>query len=278
VAIPGGRKLQAVKTDANGNYAVAELPQGRRVEIKYWREGYQEKPTLHYVTLVEGANRDDAKMAPEDAALAQYQEYGEKLFHAESTASIDEDTRVMFAHLPEEKLAALTEGYASVAAAGGDKVARQQAATALRLHFESASLYRSLHRLEERTNALAAQLAEIAPTRRDERGIVVTVPARFASGQTTLSSDSQAQYRELAAELSRVADYQITIEGHTDAAGPEALNEAIATQRAERVLKYLVHSGIPTDKVKAIGMGETSLPRTQEAARRVDLVIKLTKG
>src|SRR5437763_17130671 len=55
VAIPGGKRLQAVKTDANGDYSLTELPKGL-VDIKYSLNGYQENPTVHHLTLVDGAN------------------------------------------------------------------------------------------------------------------------------------------------------------------------------------------------------------------------------
>ncbi|HEX7677305.1 MAG TPA: carboxypeptidase-like regulatory domain-containing protein, partial [Thermoanaerobaculia bacterium] len=188
VAIPGGKRLQAVKTDANGNYSLAELPKGQRVEINYSLDGYQEKPTVHYVTLVDGANRDDARMAPDDAALAEYREYGAKLFQAETTASIDEDIRVILAHLPDEKRTAVTEGYASLAASGRDEDAHKQSIAALLLSFESASRSRTLRHIEESVSALAAQFAQIVPAGRVDQGPVVTV-------KTHLSSDPPSMRR-----------------------------------------------------------------------------------
>ncbi len=179
-AIPAGRRLQAVKTDANGDYWLAELPKGQ-VEIKYSRDGYQEKPTVHNVTLVDGPNRDDVKMAPDNVALAEYREYGVKLFQAESKATVDEDTRVILAHLPEEKRAAMTEGYASLAAAGRDDDAHKQAIAALLLSLELTSRSRILRQVEERLNSLSAQFAQIVTTRRIDQGVVVTVKSHLSS-------------------------------------------------------------------------------------------------
>jgi outer membrane protein OmpA-like peptidoglycan-associated protein len=47
------------------------------------------------------------------------------------------------------------------------------------------------------------------------------------------------------------------IAGHTDSDGSNALNQTLSENRAAAVKAYLVENGIATDRLKAVGFGET---------------------
>ncbi len=78
--------------------------------------------------------------------------------------------------------------------------------------------------------------------------------------------------------LKSKADWQMTVEGHTDATGSAAYNQSLSEKRAQSVIDFLTAAGIPAARLKAAGFGsskpvasnDTELGRGQN--RRVELV------
>lgn len=74
----------------------------------------------------------------------------------------------------------------------------------------------------------------------------------------------------------------IDIEGHTDSRASEKHNMILSQNRAESVKAYLVGKGVPAEKLKAIGYGETRLkvketgPETLLINRRVEFKVNET--
>ncbi len=72
---------------------------------------------------------------------------------------------------------------------------------------------------------------------------------------------------------------QITIEGHTDSRASTAYNQALSERRANSVRTYLIGKGVPAEKLKAIGYGESRLkveetsPETLLINRRVEFKV-----
>lgn len=59
---------------------------------------------------------------------------------------------------------------------------------------------------------------------------------------------------------SELAGLAFVVEGHTDARGDEAYNQALSVRRAQAVKEYLVaQHGIPAARLKAVGKGEAEL-------------------
>ncbi len=59
---------------------------------------------------------------------------------------------------------------------------------------------------------------------------------------------------------SELAGLAFVVEGHTDARGEEAYNQALSVRRAQAVKEHLVtRHGIPAARLKALGKGETEL-------------------
>ncbi len=80
-------------------------------------------------------------------------------------------------------------------------------------------------------------------------------------------------------ELSRLSGFMkqhpginITIEGHTDDVGEEAYNQALSERRAKAVMEALVGMGIPRNRMKAVGYGETKplVPNDSEENRQLN--------
>jgi outer membrane protein OmpA-like peptidoglycan-associated protein len=80
----------------------------------------------------------------------------------------------------------------------------------------------------------------------------------FRPGAAIITIDSAPALDELAADLSNCPDATIHVEGHTDADGDDRLNLALSVARAEAVISALVERGIKSNRLYALGYGETS--------------------
>ena len=79
---------------------------------------------------------------------------------------------------------------------------------------------------------------------------------RFETGQTTLTSESQADVPALLAEvLRRQPAVEVVLEGHADQAGDEQTNDPLSLARAEAVRELLVRQGLQATFVRVIGRG-----------------------
>ena len=75
----------------------------------------------------------------------------------------------------------------------------------------------------------------------------------------------------------------ITIEGHTDSRGSDAYNQSLSERRANSVRDYLIGKGVPAEKLKAVGYGESRLKINPETGpeswlinRRVEFIVDET--
>ena len=69
---------------------------------------------------------------------------------------------------------------------------------------------------------------------------------------------------------------QVTLEGHTDATGPDDYNLRLSQRRAEAVVAYLVRRGVAAPRLRAAGFGESRLlpafAPADDRQRRVEIV------
>lgn len=81
---------------------------------------------------------------------------------------------------------------------------------------------------------------------------------KFDLGKANLSKTAVAALDEL---IGKVKTYgkalYIEVEGHTDSAGTETLNERLGSQRASAVRSYLNEKGIPLHAINTISYGES---------------------
>lgn len=91
---------------------------------------------------------------------------------------------------------------------------------------------------------------------------------KFGFDQTTLSKEAKAALDEFAGTLkTQNKGVYVEIQGHTDAIGGDAYNEALGLQRAQTVRYYLNKTGgIPLFRMEAISYGE-SAPVTDNKSR-----------
>jgi outer membrane protein OmpA-like peptidoglycan-associated protein len=102
----------------------------------------------------------------------------------------------------------------------------------------------------------------------------------FTFGTDQLTPESSRVLADMMAEVSRRADPEVLIIGHTDRVGSVAQNDALSLQRAERVREAVLRLGIAGDRVQVFGRGEREplVPTEDEVAeprnRRVELTVR----
>jgi outer membrane protein OmpA-like peptidoglycan-associated protein len=138
----------------------------------------------------------------------------------------------------------------------------------------------------EKEAALARKEAELSaggslpPSRRDARGEVFTLAGdAFTSGRATLTSSAAASLRVLGAYLQAGPAANVVIEGHTDGQGEADANLRLSQQRADAVAAALASAGVPRNRIRAVGRGESDLVADDATAagrarnRRVEIVV-----
>lgn len=95
----------------------------------------------------------------------------------------------------------------------------------------------------------------------EQRGAdtVVTLPEHvlFAFGRHELLPEATAVLDRLAEAMRLHGTAPVRVEGHTDAVGSDAANQALSERRAQAVVDHLVAAGIGADRLRAQGFGET---------------------
>lgn len=156
--------------------------------------------------------------------------------------------------------------------------------------------------LDEQRRAIDQQRQELARNRElledlrrqnleateTERGVIVNLPdVLFEFGQARLTAEAQAKTRDMARIFNTQArDRLLSVEGHTDAVGSEAYNQALSQQRAENVASALIVAGVDSRRVTSKGFGERyplapntspdgrDNPQGRQKNRRVEVVVE----
>ena len=144
-------------------------------------------------------------------------------------------------------------------------------------------------KMDKKAAELAAIEAAQVETVEDANGleaIKVTFDSGilFATNKADLNAASKESLKEFAAKMADLPETDITIYGHTDNTGSDAVNERLSLQRAESVEKYLNACGISTDRMTAEGKSytmpvasnETKEGRAQD--RRVEIFISANQA
>ncbi len=90
-----------------------------------------------------------------------------------------------------------------------------------------------------------------------EDGKIVATGIRFDSGKATLKPESMGIINEMVELMADHTDLKISIEGHTDNDGDEALNMKLSEERAATVKNTMIKAGISSDRLTTKGFGES---------------------
>lgn len=134
--------------------------------------------------------------------------------------------------------------------------------------------------MDQQADELEGQL-EGATVERYGEGLLVT----FASGllfdfdSDVVMGNAQTNLGNLAKSLEKYPNTDVLIVGHTDATGTDTYNMGLSQRRAAAAKVFLVSRGVPTDRVRTEGRGESEPVASNETAegqaqnRRVEVAI-----
>lgn len=123
---------------------------------------------------------------------------------------------------------------------------------------------------------LESQRVRISETQIDVEGTVF-----FDTGSATIQASSFSLLDEVAEVLRAHPELtRVRVEGHTDARGSASSNLRLSESRAQSVMTYLTQRGVASQRLVAVGLGETqplvndNTPAAWERNRRVDFFVE----
>ena len=120
-----------------------------------------------------------------------------------------------------------------------------------------------------------------AKVERVGEGIKITFDSGilFDTNSATLRPASEADIAKMAAVLQKYPDTNVLIEGHTDNAGTDAINQPLSERRAQAVSNATIAKGVSATRVSTQGYGssqpiaDNSTAEGKQANRRVEVAI-----
>jgi len=88
--------------------------------------------------------------------------------------------------------------------------------------------------------------------------VIVLRGINFDTGKADIKPESVPILEKNVSALQKRSKSHITIEGHTDARGSDASNQALSERRANSVMNWFAAHGIDRDRMSAVGKGEGS--------------------
>ena len=104
------------------------------------------------------------------------------------------------------------------------------------------------------TRSLKARNLEPQP-----RSLDLVIQFEFDSAKLKSESKPLLDNLSTALKSDRLKSIQFKVEGHTDAKGKEAYNQALSLKRANAVVEYMTQQGIEAERLKAEGKGFAEL-------------------
>jgi outer membrane protein OmpA-like peptidoglycan-associated protein len=135
---------------------------------------------------------------------------------------------------------------------------------------------------EKKAAAAMASLQEIAKVKEESRGVVITLSGSvlFATGKSTLLPIAKQKIDEVGKALKDQGFKSLLVEGHTDSQGSATKNDELSQARADSVRTQLISNGIPSDKIRAQGLGSSRPVADNNTAegrannRRVEIIVE----
>ncbi len=162
--------------------------------------------------------------------------------------------------------------------------AESETAQARRMQQEAEQARAAARSASAETERLQQELADLEATQ-TERGVVLTLgDVLFETDEAELKPGASRTMNRLADFMRDHPDRRLLIEGHTDARGDDRYNQRLSLQRAYAVTEALVERGIPTERLRPVGLGETYPVASNETAagqqqnRRVEIVVSEANG
>ena len=112
----------------------------------------------------------------------------------------------------------------------------------------------------------------------DVTGLLQT-PINFQTDGFSLTPASQQQLTQIADKLKACPDPKVSVVGHTDSSGNDAINIPLSENRAKAVADYLISQGVAGDRVTSKGVGSAEpiasndTPAGMAQNRRTDITV-----
>lgn len=123
------------------------------------------------------------------------------------------------------------------------------------------------------TDTAKAAVAGPAPILPATPAAVVLPTVLFKAGRPELLPSASPVLNQLATELKSRPRLQLRIAGHADKLGEPDKNQTLSEQRAEAVKVFLVQAGVPAERLRTVGYGDTRprYPSPDVRNRRVEV-------
>lgn len=134
--------------------------------------------------------------------------------------------------------------------------------------------------MDKQAGELEGQL-EGATVERYGEGLLITFESGllFDFDSDVVKGNAQTNLGNLATSLESYPNTEVLIVGHTDATGSDTYNLGLSQRRAAAARAFLVSRGVPTERIRTEGRGETEPVASNETAagqaqnRRVEVAI-----
>lgn len=162
-----------------------------------------------------------------------------------------------------------------IAALRQQNTAAEQRADSLRRAAEEANA-----KLNDALTQLRSLVAEITNIKETSRGLVISLSdILFDVNKATLKPGATSNVEKISAILNQYPNYNISVEGHTDATGSDAYNQTLSERRAASVREALIAGGVSADRITSKGFGKTQpvasndTPAGRQQNRRVEVIV-----
>lgn len=112
--------------------------------------------------------------------------------------------------------------------------------------------------MDKQRDELADDL-EGATVERYGEGVLVTFDSGllFDFDSSVVKGAARSNLTDLANSLREYPDTEVLIVGHTDSQGSDSYNQSLSERRAAAAKAYLVTQGVPSDRIRTEGLGES---------------------
>jgi peptidoglycan-binding protein ArfA len=94
----------------------------------------------------------------------------------------------------------------------------------------------------------------------------LTAPITYETDGSTLTAGAKTELTAVANAIKACPDARVTVVGHTDNTGNDAVNVPLSNNRAQSVADYLVSAGVPAGSVSSKGEGSSNPVASNDTA------------
>jgi outer membrane protein OmpA-like peptidoglycan-associated protein len=137
-----------------------------------------------------------------------------------------------------------------------------------------------------RMDKQAAELEQIAETKRTEQGLVTKLKSDilFDTGKFEIKPTAKTNLQQMGEIMKKYPENVLTINGYTDNTGSAAVNDKLSTQRAAAVKDELLLAGLSPSVITVQGLGpnnpiaDNSNQNGRQQNRRVEIEVTVDES